>query len=292
MSTFREGSDMRILSIRQGFATDHSTVAYRYTAPDKATAWRAFWEGLPAVCAAGQVQDLALFSPAPLPELDLQPRPIHYCTAVEETDEAPGDGQPYLSDYATFDEWWNLVARHRRRLLYAFLAPGYGTDGVISLSPRHLLVNDHFEYGADGCAALERLDPQRLAFFREYARYDSSMWELVVQEPAPDTRTVEAGVERQQSRRWHIVEFKGLVDAGVAWRELTPWMAHIVRVECRGLFIWGPPQNGGLAFNATTGRSHIFFNFESGTDGRVIDSTLRAMSHVSGCRFFYQPSGF
>jgi len=25
-----------------------------YTAPDKATAWRAFWEGLPAVCAAGR----------------------------------------------------------------------------------------------------------------------------------------------------------------------------------------------------------------------------------------------
>ncbi|HUV89893.1 MAG TPA: hypothetical protein VMY80_09585, partial [Anaerolineae bacterium] len=76
------------------------------------------------------------------------------------------------------------------------------------------------------------------------------------------------------------------------WRELAPWMAHIVRVECRGLFIWGPPQNGGLAFNATTGRSHIFFNFESGTDEHVIDGTLRAMSEQGGCQFGYQPSNF
>jgi len=59
---------MRILSIHQGFATDHSTVAYRYTAPDKATAWRAFWEGLPAVCAAGQV-------PVCLPAQQLLSRP-------------------------------------------------------------------------------------------------------------------------------------------------------------------------------------------------------------------------
>ena len=65
-----------------------------------------------------------------------------------------------------------------------------------------------------------------------------------------------------------------------------------MRVECRGLLIWGPPQNGGLAFNATTGRSHIFFNFESGTDERVIDGTLRAMGHAGGCRFFYQPGSF
>ena len=41
------GNEMHILSARTGFATDHSTVAYRYTAPDKGTAWRAFWEGLP-----------------------------------------------------------------------------------------------------------------------------------------------------------------------------------------------------------------------------------------------------
>jgi len=33
---------MRILSVRAGFAADRSTVAYRYTTPDKATAWRAF----------------------------------------------------------------------------------------------------------------------------------------------------------------------------------------------------------------------------------------------------------
>ena len=38
------------LSIRQGFATDHSTVAYRYTAPDKTTTWRTFREGLPDRC--------------------------------------------------------------------------------------------------------------------------------------------------------------------------------------------------------------------------------------------------
>jgi hypothetical protein len=75
---------MRILSVRQGFAADHSTVVYRYTAPDKATAWRAFWEGLSFVCAAGQVQDLTLFSPEPLPDLDLRPRPIHRFQFLED----------------------------------------------------------------------------------------------------------------------------------------------------------------------------------------------------------------
>ena len=69
-------------------------------------------------------------------------------------------------------------------------------------------------------------------------------------------------------------------------------MAHIARVECQGLFIWGPPQNGRLAFNATTGRSHIFFNFESSTDEGVINGTLQAMGRAGGCRFFYQPSNF
>jgi len=48
---------MRILSVRAGFAPDHSTTTYRYTAPDKATAWHAFWKGLPAVCAAGQAPE-------------------------------------------------------------------------------------------------------------------------------------------------------------------------------------------------------------------------------------------
>ena len=90
---------MRILSVRAGFATDHSTVAYRYTAPDKATAWRAFWEGLPVVCAAGQVQDLTLFSPEPLPELDVRLRPIHRFLFVEEGDEPPH----YFGGYLTFD---------------------------------------------------------------------------------------------------------------------------------------------------------------------------------------------
>ncbi|MBN1812879.1 MAG: hypothetical protein JXA14_13670 [Anaerolineae bacterium] len=284
---------MRILSVRVGFAADHSTVAYRYTAPDKATAWHAFWEGLPAVCAAGQVQDLALFSPEPLPELDLRPRPIHRFLFVEEAGDSPGTEPPYtFGGYLTFDEWRDLVAQHHRQLLYAFLAPGYGAEGVISLSPHHLLVNDYFEYGADGFATLQRLDPQQLAFFRDYDHYDDGMWELVLWEPAPGTYTIEPGVERRQSRRWHIAEFKGLVDAELARRELTPWMAHIVRVECRGLFIWGPPQNGGLAFNATTGRSHIFFNFESSTDERVIDGTLQAMGHAGRCRFFYQPGSF
>jgi hypothetical protein len=120
------------------------------------------------------------------------------------------------------------------------------------------LVNDHFEYGTDGFAALQRLDSGPLAFFREYDHYDDGTWELILWEPAPGTYTIKPEVERRQSRRWHIIEFKGLLDAQLARRELTPWMAHIVRVECGGLFIWGPPQNGGLAFNATTGRSHIF----------------------------------
>jgi hypothetical protein len=279
---------VRILSVRVGFATDHSTVAYRYTAPDKATGWHAFWDGLPAVCAAGQVQDLTLFSPEPLPELDLQPRPIHYFRFIEEDTEPPH----YFGEFLTFDEWQDLVARHHRRLLYAFLAPGYGAEGIISLSPHHLLVNDHFEYGADGFAALQRLDSGPLAFFREYDHYDDGTWELILWEPAPGTYTVKPEVVRRQSRRWHIIEFKGLLDAELARRELTPWMAHIVRVECGGLFICGPPQNGGLAFNATTDRSHIFFNFESGTDERVIDGTLQAMGYVSGCRFFYQRSSF
>jgi hypothetical protein len=279
---------MRILSVRAGFAPDHSTTSYRYTAPDKPTAWRAFWEGLPAVCAAGQVQNLTLFSPEPLPELDLRPRPIHPFLFIEE-----GAKPPYYSGRdLTFDEWWDLIAEHHRQLLYAFLAPGYGSDGVISLSPRHLLVNDHFEYETDGYRALRHLDPQRLAFFREYERYDESMWGLVLRDPAPGTYTIEPRVERRQSRRWHIVEFKGLVDASTAQRALTPWMDRIVRVECRGLFISGPPQNGGLAFNATTGRSHIFFNFEVGTDEGVIDGTLQAMARAGGCRFFYQRSGF
>jgi len=34
---------MRILSVRVGLASDHSTTSYRYTAPDKATAWDVFW---------------------------------------------------------------------------------------------------------------------------------------------------------------------------------------------------------------------------------------------------------
>lgn len=59
-----------------------------------------------------------------------------------------------------------------------------------------------------------------------------------------------------------------------------------------GLFVSGPPQNGSLAFNATTGRSHIFFNFESGTDEQVIDGTLQAMGCAGKCRFSYQPNNF
>jgi hypothetical protein len=279
---------MRILSLRVGFAPDHSTTTYRYTAPDKATAWRAFWEGLPAVCAAGQVEHLTLFSPQPLPELSLDPQPIHRFRFVDEDDRPPY----YFGDYLTFDQWWDLVTGHRRQLLYAFLTPGYGSGGVISLSPHHLLVNDHFVYETDGYEALHCLDPQKLAFFRRYERYDEGMWGLILREPAPGTYTVEPGVERRQSRRWHIVEFKGLVNAGTAQRELAPWMDRIVRVECSGLFISGLPQNGGLAFNATTGRSHIFFNFESGTDERVMHSTVQAMERADGCRFFYQHSSF
>lgn len=279
---------MRILSIRVGFESDHSTTSYRYTAPDKATAWRAFWEGLPAVCAAGQVQDLTLFSPEPLPELDLRPRPIHRFLFVEDGDEPPY----YFGGYLTFAEWWKLITEHRKHLLYAFLAPEYGVKGMVSLSPHHLLVNDHVEYKVNGYTALRRLDPQQLAPFREYGRYDGSMWELILRKPVPGTYTIAPAVERRQSSRWHIVESKGLVEASTARRTLTPWMDHIVRVECSGLFISGPPQNGGLAFNATTGRSHIFFNFESGTDERIIDGTLRAMGRAGGCQFFYQRSGF
>ncbi len=40
---------MRVLSVRDGFAPDHSTQTYRYTAPDKGTAWQSFWKGLPVV---------------------------------------------------------------------------------------------------------------------------------------------------------------------------------------------------------------------------------------------------
>jgi hypothetical protein len=218
---------------------------------------------------------------------------MHRFRFVEDAGGAPAD-EPlhYFGGDLTLNEWWDLITEHRQWLLYAFLAPGYGMDGVVSLSPYHLLVNDHFEHGTNGYIAVERLDPGQLALFREYGHYDDGMWGLVLWEPVPGTYTVEPAIERRQSRRWHIVEFKGLVDAGTARRELTPWMAHIVRVECTGLFIWGPPQNGGLAFNATTGRSHIFFNFESGTNERVIDSTLQAMGHAGGCRFFYQPSDF
>jgi len=279
---------MHILSVRLGFAPDHSTTTYRYTAPDKTTAWRAFWEGLPVVCAAGRVQDLTLFSPEPLPDVALHPQPIHRFLFVEEGDEPPY----YFGGYLTFDEWWELITEHRRQLLYAFLTPGYGAEGVISLSPKHLLVNDHFEYEIDGYRALQRLDPRQLEFFREYGRYDESMWGLILRESVPGTYTIEAGVERRQSRRWHIVEFKGLVNADTAQRKLTPLMDSIVRVECRGLFISGPPQNGGLAFNATTSRSHIFFNFEIGTDERVMHSTVQAMERAEGCRFFYQRSDF
>jgi len=279
---------MRILSVHTGFAPDHSTTTYRYTAPDKATAWHAFWKGLPAVCAAGQVQDLTLFSREPLPEPDLSPQPIHRFLFVEEDDEPPY----YFGGYLTFDEWWNLIAEHRRRLLYAFLAPGYGAEGIISLSPHHLLVNDHFEHKTNGYRALQRLDPRQLAFFREHKGYDDGMWGLLLQKPSPGTYTIEAGVERRQSRRWHIVEFTGLVNASTARRKLTPWMDRIVRVECGGLFISGPPQNGGLAFNATTGRAHIFFNFETGTDERVMDSTVEAMGRAGRCRFFYQRGDF
>ncbi|MDY6878579.1 MAG: hypothetical protein SWK90_20565, partial [Chloroflexota bacterium] len=89
-----------------------------------------------------------------MPELDLRPRPIHRLRFVEEDAGLPY----YFGEYLTFDKWRDLVARHHRRLLYAFLALGYGAEGVISLSPHHLLVNDHFEYGADGFAALQRLD--------------------------------------------------------------------------------------------------------------------------------------
>lgn len=279
---------MRILSVHVGFAPDHSTTTYRYTAPNKATAWHAFWEGLPTVCAAGWVQDMALFSPEPLPELDLQLQPIHRFLFVEEGDEPPY----YFGDYLTFDQWWNLITEQRGQILYAYLTPDYGAAGVISLSPSHLLVNDHFEYETDGYQALQRLSPRRLAFFREYGHYDVSMWGLILREPVAGTYTVEASVERRQSRRGHIVEFKGLVNASIARRELTPWMDSIVRVECNGLFISGPPQNGGLAFNATTGRSHIFFNFEVGTDGRVMHTTVQAMERADGSRFFYQPSDF
>ena len=165
-------------------------------------------------------------------------------------------------------------------------------DGVISLSPHHLLVNDHFEFKTNGYRALQRLAPRQLTFFREYESYDEGMWGLILRKPVPGTYTVEPSVERQQSRRWHIVEFKGLIDAGAARRKLTPWMDQIVRVECDGLFVSGPPQNGSLAFNATTGRSHIFFNFESGTDERVIDGALQGMGSASKCQFFYQRSGF
>jgi hypothetical protein len=117
---------MHILSVRQGFAADHSTVAYRYTASDKATAWGAFWEGLPFACAAGKVQNLTLFSPEPLPDLDLRPQPVHHFRFVEDTGGAPGDAPPaYFSGDLTFDEWRGLVAGYHQQLLYAFLAPGY-----------------------------------------------------------------------------------------------------------------------------------------------------------------------
>ncbi|MCP4538956.1 MAG: hypothetical protein GY832_17615 [Chloroflexi bacterium] len=177
-------------------------------------------------------------------------------------------------------------------LLYAFLAPGYGMDGVISLSPHHLLVNKHFEFKTNGYRALQRLAPRQLTPFREYESYDDGMWGLILRKPIPGTYTVTPSVERQQSRRWHIVEFKGLIDAGAARRKLTPWMDQIMRIECDGLFISGPPQNGSLAFNATTSRSHIFVNFESGTDEQVIDSTLQAMARTGKCRFSYQSDSF
>jgi hypothetical protein len=64
-----------------------------------------------------------------------------------------------------------------------------------------------------------------MRIFREYDRYDDGMWGLVLWEPVPGTYTVEAGVERRQSRRWPIVEFKGLVDATAARRVLMPWQA-------------------------------------------------------------------
>jgi hypothetical protein len=281
---------MRILSIRVGFAPDHSTVTYRYIAPDKSTAWRAFWEGLPAVCAAGQVRDLTLFSPEPLPEPDLPIRPIHRFLFADEVGEFPGEPPHYLGIELTFDEWRELVGQHRRRLLYAFLAPEYGMEGVLSLSPRHLLANDLFKYEVDGYQALKRLPSRHLAFFRRYGQYSENMWGLILQEPTPGTYTIEPGIERRESRRWHILELTGLVDAGEAYRALMPWMDRIVRVEVGGLFISGPPHNGGLAFNATTDRSHIFFNFESGTEERVMQTTVQTMEQVRGCRFFYQRS--
>ena len=211
---------MRILSVRDGFAPDHSTQTYRYTAPDKGTAWRAFWKGLSVVCAAGQVQDLTLFSPDPLAELDLHPRPIHRFLFVEEGEEPPH----HLGGSLTFDEWRTLIDEYRRELSYAFLAPGYGAGGILSLSPRHLLINDYLEYRTNGVRALQRLDPWRLKPFEEYEGYDEGEWSLFLRKPVPGTYTIEAGVERRTSRRWHILEFEGVVDSRVAEKELTPWM--------------------------------------------------------------------
>ena len=159
---------MRILSIRDGFAPDHSTQTYRYTAPDEGTAWRAFWKGLSVVCAAGQVQDLTLFSPDPLAELDLHPRPIRRFLFVKEGEEPPH----YLGGSLTFDEWRRLIDEYRRELSYAFLAPGYGAEGILSLSPRHLLINYYLECKTNGVRALQRLDAQRLRPFEEYEGYD------------------------------------------------------------------------------------------------------------------------
>ncbi len=38
------------------------------------------------------------------------------------------------------------------------------------------------------------------------------MWGLILREPMPGTYTIEPAVQWRQSRRWHIVEFKGLIN--------------------------------------------------------------------------------
>jgi len=55
------------------------------------------------------VQDLALFSPEPLPELNLRPWPIHRFLFVESPGDSPGAEPPnYFGDSLTFDEWWDV----------------------------------------------------------------------------------------------------------------------------------------------------------------------------------------
>lgn len=92
-----------------------------------------------------------------------------------------------------------------------------------------------------------------------------------------------------EHRQWRTDHAGGCV--GVGKRRVPGWTRRRA-LKCSGLFVSGPPQNGGLAFSATTGRSHIFFNFEVGTDRRVMGSTVWAMGRAGRCQFFYQSSDF